>query len=157
MGLLKDEDPQYCKVYLKKGDLYYLGSPYSHYNEIIRNRRVQLALMSVIELSWQGFHVYSPVIHHHNVITHGGPPSSWGKGSFYQEHDYNMLDRCDGLIVLKLEGWQDSVGLCDEIKRCREFKKNIWYRDPPDVRNFPSMSSDVFNNQLLGSVTIKGE
>lgn len=35
--------------------------------------------------------------------------------SFWLEHDLAILARCDKMIVLQLDGWEDSVGLKAEI------------------------------------------
>src|SRR4051812_25126752 len=125
---------------MERDHLYYLGQPYYHDNPIIVHRRYELGLMATIELMNEGWHIYSPILHNHNVILNGGPQSSveaWKKEKcLWYEYDLNVLERCDGLIVLKLEGWEGSVGLATEIAKTRELRGNIFYRDPPDVSKF---------------------
>lgn len=113
----------------------YLGSPYAHNNLCITHRRYELALMSTIELMNEGHHVYSPIVHNHYVNLLGGPKSGW-KGHFWHDYDLHMLSLCDYMIVLKLVGWEDSVGLMGEIKFCRENGKDIRYREGPDLSKF---------------------
>jgi hypothetical protein len=135
------------------GCFYYLGSPYTHANHVIRRRRYELALMATIELMHEGVHVFSPVLHNYPVQVNGGPPGSWGDGAFWQQYDYNMLDRCDGLIVLKLTDWEKSVGLTDEINRMHEKLMPIFYRDAPDPTRHPAIfDSYKFNKDLIGSI-----
>lgn len=137
----------------------YLGSPYAHENPIIKHRRYELALMATVELMNEGHHLYSPIVHNHYVNLLGGPKCGW-KGHFWHDYDLHMLSLCDYMIVLKLVGWEDSVGLNGEIGFCRRVGKDIRYRDGPDVSKFEgiislppvNVSSASYNDQLLQAV-----
>lgn len=69
----------------------------------------------------EGRVVYSPITSMHYLAkTH----AFFGEGDdFWLRHDLAILARCDRLIVLQLEGWEQSEGLRREIEFATE--KNI--------------------------------
>lgn len=73
----------------------------------------------------RGIIVYSPVIYGHNLVKMGLP----GDFNYWGEFCLPMLKNCQGLIVVKMDGWDKSSGLKAEI----EFAKNngipVLYRE----------------------------
>lgn len=95
---------------MEKGKLYYLASPYSHEDGRVRYRRSEDAALAVARLLKKGYWVFGPICH-----------SCW-PDSYFEDGEYDwmpldleILKRCDGLIVLKLEGWEKSKGVGMEI------------------------------------------
>jgi hypothetical protein len=70
----------------------YLGSPYSHPDEQVREARYLEAERAMVQMLKDGTHTYSPI-----VMTHA------------------FLGMASELRVLMIEGWHSSVGLADEI------------------------------------------
>jgi nucleoside 2-deoxyribosyltransferase len=105
----------------------YLASPYSHPDPDVREQRYRAACRAAAELIQAGHIVFSPVIHSH-PLTEFGLPTGW---EFWQRLDLALLERCDELVVLKLEGWEESVGVQAEIRTALELRKPVLHWDPP--------------------------
>jgi hypothetical protein len=41
-----------------------------------------------------------------------------------------MLSFCDSLLIVTLEGWQESIGLQDELEQAKKLGKQIAFIDP---------------------------
>jgi len=104
----------------------YLASPYSHPNPAVRDERYHAACTAVAKLLREGHAVFSPIIHSHPLVSHG-LPTDW---SFWERQDLAHLQRCDELVVLMLDGWEQSVGVQAEIQHAAELGKPVWYRAP---------------------------
>lgn len=89
----------------------YLASPYSHDDEAVREQRFDAVCEYAAKLMREGFHVYSPIAHGHAVARFGLP----GDWEFWREHCEQELRRSDGMIVLQLDGWTESVGIAHEL------------------------------------------
>jgi hypothetical protein len=97
----------------------YVASPYSGTEEEQITRFVFVASY-VAHLISKGIVAFSPIVHNHTVVTLCVEqlPTGW---EFWQKYDSDMLKRCDELYVLKLPGWEESVGVNAE----RELAKNL--------------------------------
>ena len=49
---------------------------------------------------------------------------------FWQTVDLHMLDRCDEVMVVCMDGWQDSQGVKAEIAHAKQIGKRVMYVDP---------------------------
>lgn len=127
MAMLQTDEPSH-DPHITIGRLYYLGQPYGHRDDNVLQMRYKIALLTTMELMNQGHHIYSPIVHNHDVIKSGGPESGW-HGSFWKDYDLNVLSRCDGLIVMCIQGWKESVGLTHEIKFAKESGIAIYYHE----------------------------
>ena len=56
--------------------------------------------------------VYCPVAHGHPIAQHG-LPTEW---SYWERTNRRFLEMCDELIVVALNGWEESVGVQAEIR-----------------------------------------
>lgn len=93
-------------------ELIYLASPYSHPDRVVRKWRYRMACHGTARLLEAGHLVYSPIVHSH-PLTHYGLPTDWG---YWKRLDEAMLQRCDELWVLLLDGWAASAGIQAEIQ-----------------------------------------
>jgi nucleoside 2-deoxyribosyltransferase len=110
----------------------YLASPYSHPDPAVRERRFRAACSAAATLLQNGHAVFSPIAHGHVLAEHG-LPTDW---TFWQRCDREHLERCDEVIVLTLDGWQESSGVHAELKRARQLEKPIAYLAPHDVFSY---------------------
>lgn len=92
--------------------LTYLASPYSHEDGRVRARRYQAAVAAVAAFMNRGEHVFSPIVHSYPVAIAHSLPGEW---EFWAEYDECMVSRCDRLVVLQLEGWDNSRGIAAEV------------------------------------------
>ncbi|MDA7504044.1 DUF1937 family protein [bacterium] len=106
----------------------YLASPYSHEDQSVRELRFQAACRATANLIRNGYAVYSPVVHSHPLTKHQ-LPTDW---SFWKSIDEEFLRCCDALMVLMLNGWDQSVGVQAEITIATELGQPVWYHNPAD-------------------------
>ncbi|WP_242221762.1 DUF1937 family protein [Shinella zoogloeoides] len=89
----------------------YLGSPYSKY-EAGHDAAARVVADAAASLMRRGLVIYSPIAHGHAVAAHG-LPLEW---DFWKAQCQPLIDGASGLIVLTMDGWQESVGLQYEIE-----------------------------------------
>lgn len=90
----------------------YLAQPYSGTADQ-REERYRAALLASARLMLDGKVVYSPIAHSHMIeklamcveLSH----------AFWMRQCIAMLDGADELVVLKLDGWESSRGVTQEI------------------------------------------
>jgi len=99
----------------------YLASPYSHPDPAVVERRFEAACQAAAALIRQGKTVFSPVAHSHAICRYGLP----GDWRFWQRHDRKYLEACNEVVVLMLDGWQESVGVQAELVVARELDKPV--------------------------------
>jgi hypothetical protein len=104
----------------------YLACPYSDDDENIRLLRYQRVSVVAAKLLTEGYLVFSPISHSHAICI-------WGdlKVDFetWKELDTSFLNWADNLVVLKLEGWEKSKGVTEEIAIAKYLGKSIFYME----------------------------
>lgn len=108
---------------IKSKKLYYLASPYTHKSKKIMEHRFQQVTEASIWLLNKGIVSFSPIAYNHPMVKYG-LPTEW---SFWKEYDTNFLKHSDALIVLKIDGWDTSIGVSAEINIAKEIKIPIFY------------------------------
>lgn len=106
----------------------YLASPFSHPDFAVREQRFEAACRVAAQLTRQGKTVFSPVVHSYHLCQHG-LPSDW---QFWQQHDLAFLAMCDEVAVLKLDGWQQSIGVQAEIAAAKALGKPVSFLSVDD-------------------------
>ena len=104
----------------------YLASPYSHPSAEVRRQRYRAVCKAAGELMQSGKMVFSPIAHSHG-ITLQGIDGGW---NHWRDFDTWFLRRCHHMIVLRLEGWQDSEGISHEIEHAEQLGISVEYMDP---------------------------
>lgn len=107
-----------------RDNIIYLASPYSGSDEQ-KIARYEAAIKTTVFLIKEGHNVYSPIVHSH-PLSKKLPPQGW---DFWKAIDFPMLDRCDLLMVLTIEGWRSSVGVQEEIAYAATHSIPISYID----------------------------
>lgn len=103
----------------------YLGSPYSKY-EAGHDAAACVVADAAATLMRRGLVIYSPIAHGHAIAVHG-LPFDW---AFWKAQCQPLVDAAAGLIVLTMEGWQESVGLQYEIEEFVRTEKPILHVSP---------------------------
>lgn len=114
----------------------YLASPYSHPDPAVREQRFRAACRAAVALLHAGQVVFSPITHSHPLAQHG-LPENW---QFWERYDRAFLERCDEVVVLTLDGWEESVGVQAEILIARELGKPVRYVAPEDATLSPMLA-----------------
>ena len=109
--------------------LVYLASPYTASDPAVRQARFESVCRAAAQLIRQGLTVFSPISHSHAICQHG-VPLDW---QFWQQHDMAFLSVCDEVMVLKLDGWELSVGVQAEIAAAKALGKPVSFLDPAAV------------------------
>lgn len=86
----------------------YLASPYTDADPWIRNHRYIEARAITGRLLKAGFHVYSPIVHCHELALRQDLPHDF---DFWQAYNFAMLDSASGFGIIKMEGWDKSKGV----------------------------------------------
>jgi hypothetical protein len=109
----------------------YLASPYTDADPAVRQWRFESACRAAAALTCQGKTVFSPIAHSHAICAFG-VPLDW---QFWARHDRRYLEVCDEVVVLTLDGWQESVGVRAEIAIAQKLGKPISYLKPVTAEN----------------------
>ncbi len=105
-------------------------------------------LAQFMERQWL---VYSPLSHHFAVRDRF--PHSW---SFWEKPSIGMLDKCDVMMILMLDGWRDSVGVTAETEHAIATRKQILYVPFPLQWELGELKVDqIWLNSSTVGATIK--
>ena len=104
----------------------YLAAPYSSHNTEVLHWRVRQIDHAAGILMQGGYAVFSPISHSHPISLYMGNSLSH---DFWLEQDRYWMNVCDELMVLKLPGWDQSVGVRYEIWYFRVQGKPINYME----------------------------
>lgn len=110
----------------------YLGSPYAKYEHGL-DEAARIVTMCAGVLMSRGWRIYCPITHGHAVESYQSLPRSW---EFWKEQDQPFIDAAADLIVLKMKGWQDSVGLTYEIGEFERTGRAVSYLEPRSLGVF---------------------
>lgn len=93
-------------------ELIYIGSPYSNPDKNIRIKRFELVSKFAAELVSQGHIAISPITYGHILLDYKDMPTDF---EFWNNFCIGLLKKCSYLYVLKIDGWNESLGLKEEI------------------------------------------
>lgn len=111
--------------------LWYLATPYSKYKDGIQ-AAFEEACRAAAYLMKMGDHVYSPIAHSHPIAMIGGLDPL--DHDMWMALDEKAMRGCDGLIVLKMDGWDQSKGVGIEIDAFAKAGKPIRMIEWPPVQ-----------------------
>lgn len=98
----------------------YLASPYSSDPETNFARTLEF----VAEEMRKGTIIFSPIAHCHPIAEAYDMP---GDFAFWKKYNMEMLAPAGALWVLKLPGWETSIGVTAEIEYATQTQKPIFY------------------------------
>lgn len=107
--------------------LIYLASPYTHEHRSVRYQRFIAVALATAKLMNEDEIVYSPIVHNHTLAELVDLPRKW---EFWAKFDEEMLSKADRFIILKLDGWQESVGINAEKHIAKELGLKIEFMEP---------------------------
>ena len=90
----------------------YLATPYSHTDAEVMERRFVRACEIAGRLMAAGEIVFCPIAHTHPIAVHCELPRGW---DYWQRYDREMIARASKVVVVKMDGWQESRGIAGEI------------------------------------------
>lgn len=92
----------------------YLAGPYTHKDPAVVHARYEAHRKACAQLLKDGHTVFSPIVHGHNML----PELDHWRHEEWMEYDMKILNRCDHIIVLTIDGWKESRGTQEEIRYC---------------------------------------
>lgn len=108
-------------------DLCYVASPYTSYPA-----GVDRAYSDVGDVSWwlrlAGISHFSPILYAHPLAKVWGVDR--GNSAFWLDFDSSMMDVCDAMVIVDLDGWADSHGIGIEQAIFEKAGKPIYHLDP---------------------------
>lgn len=115
--------------------LIYLASPYSHPDREVRHARFAQVSQAQAYLTAMGYHIFGPITESHTVQQEAAELGIEMSGGwdFWKDHDELMLQKCDELWVLQLDGWDKSVGVLAEIDYAHSRGMPVQYITYEDV------------------------
>jgi hypothetical protein len=102
--------------------LFYLASPYSHPNSIVREHRFAVAEKAIVWLLRQKIWAFSPIVHCHKLAKENDLPKD---AEFWSEFNEALLLKSDGVLVLTIDGWVESKGVQAEINLANRNKIRV--------------------------------
>jgi hypothetical protein len=108
-----------------KEGLYYLATPYSHPSPRIKKRRYNIANKVAASMIKDGYLLITPIASSAALAKAGDLA-----GEFWQwaKLDLELVSRSDGVIVLDMPGWRESVGVAAEVMRATSLGIPVWLR-----------------------------
>lgn len=89
----------------------YLAGPYTHPSSVIREVRYQQLTYAAGVLQSMGLKVFSPITHGHVMAQHHDLPIEF---DYWREMCEHQLSACTHILILTLDGWEDSTGVSYE-------------------------------------------
>jgi nucleoside 2-deoxyribosyltransferase len=116
---------------LPKDWVYYFASPYTSDCAYIRELRYLDVIKVATDLIRQDFTLIEPIAMSHQHAQRFGLPGTY---AFWQKRDRKFIDLCDAVMVCLLDGWDQSVGMADEIEYAKSQNKPVYYLNPSELR-----------------------
>lgn len=118
------------KLGLNKNKVYYLASPYSHADKERMQQRYEAIDAIGAWLCLEDIILIEPISMCHEKSINYDMPTGY---EYWKRRDRTFVRMSDGVIVAKIEGWDKSIGLTDEINYARFLGKKIIYLEPEDM------------------------
>jgi hypothetical protein len=106
---------------------WYLASPYTFYPVGQEQAHADICCVAG-KLLRRDIPIFSPIAHSHPIAEYADiEPMAH---EFWMRANRHLIEGAAGVIVVKLESWDESGGIEDEIKIFRQAKKPVLYLDP---------------------------
>lgn len=105
----------------------YLALPYIHENGFVLHSRALVSDTIAAALVKEGRIVYAPISSWHHIAINHKIDGDW---KTWQKFDHEFLKVSKKLLVIKIKGWEKSVGVKAEIKLAEELGIPVEYLDP---------------------------
>lgn len=113
--------------------LIYLASPYSTPCPVLLEERVKRTGEAAAKLIEKGHLIFSPIVSSHpiaHLVSFSPVNHAEGELSGWMAYDFAMIDKCDEVWVLMLDGWEKSRGVEAETDYAEERGKPVKFIDP---------------------------
>ena len=115
---------------MNKNQVIYVASPYSSKDDAQRVKNFELVTQYVAFMVSEGYTAISPITYGHLLLDYQDMPGDY---EFWQNFCISLLGKCDAMVIIKLPGWQESVGIKDEARYADENGIPIYHLEPIPV------------------------
>jgi len=105
--------------------LSYLAAPYSHQDKLVVEERIEKLCKVDAKLMKAGIFTVSPLLKHF-IVHHADLPTDY---KFWKDYSDTLLCAVDQVIVVKMTGWEDSIGVTAEIRMATDLGIPVVYVD----------------------------
>lgn len=97
--------------------MHYVSHPYTHKNGAVMHARFVVAQEACAILALEGINVYAPVCHWHEISGKHDLPTD---AHWWRKMNFDALNRCDGMYLITMPGWEESEGVQMELGWAKE-------------------------------------
>ena len=108
--------------------LWFFSTPYTLYRRGLHGAYLDACDVGARVVDRYKITLISPILNSHGMAFHGILPAKDGK--FWKRFNAPILEACGGCLVAKMDGWEESVGIANEILDSRAAKKMVVFVDP---------------------------
>jgi Domain of unknown function (DUF1937) len=101
----------------------YLAQPYKHSDPKVMEWRAEQGAIAAAELTELGYLVYAPIVHNRPLARVKPHFSGW---DFWKPRDLPFIEWAELFAVLKLPGWNKSIGVASELEHASLIGKPIY-------------------------------
>lgn len=105
----------------------YVASPYSDPDFFVKQERYHAVCRYCAVLTLCREHCFSPIAHWHPIALKYKLPSD---ANYWSAYNREMMGFCSVMHVLKLSGWEESLGVQQEIEYYKSVGKTIVFAEP---------------------------
>jgi len=109
---------------------WYLGSPYSKYKDGLE-AAFRIVAENAALLIKNRINVHCPICHTHPIAEYG--KLDHRNHDLWLPADQPFIDHAKGLIILKMDGWDESVGLNFEIDEFHKSGRPVIFMNPGEI------------------------
>ena len=104
----------------------YIASPYSHSDSDVIEENFKKVSKLAAKLCSEGQVAISPITYGHTLVGFKPMPIDW---PFWENFCLSILNTCDEMIIYKMEGWDRSRGVAEEVEFARRKGIQITYME----------------------------
>ena len=108
----------------------YLAAPYTNKDPIVVEYRVKQINCAAAQIMRDGHIVFSPISHSHYIAMQEDLPKTF---EWWVKQNHAFIEWADVVMVLKIEGWNKSKGVTDEVGFALKSKKMVKFIDCPEM------------------------
>ena len=110
-----------------EGRRVYVACPYSDGQRSVRDARARAANEVAGLLIRAGAVVFSPISHTHEMAEQQNLPTDY---AFWERQCLAFVEWCDAMVVLAVDGWQESRGVVAELRAAWAAGKGLAVAEP---------------------------
>ena len=129
----------------------FLSAPYTHDNKVVVQERMKTIEEIIINLILLKIDAISVLQYGHTLVEkYPNLPINW---DYWKDYCFSFIDRSDIFCVIMLDGWQESVGVKEELEYAKSKNIKIIYFDPK-LNDFTYIKNCVIENTDMDFIEV---